>query len=201
MLFELLPAGRGQNEGAENLGLLSLMLLHDWRRHARVRDGELVTLEEQGRALWDAAEISEGLALVDQALTTGPTGPYQVQAAIAALHAQARTPASTDWPQIRALYEKLMEFNASAVIALNHAVAVAMSAGLAEGLALIEALGAAGELDRYYPFHAARADILLRMGRPKESAKAYREALALATNRVEQGFLKRRLLDLLKFEQ
>jgi RNA polymerase sigma-70 factor (ECF subfamily) len=201
VLCELLPAGRGpdgrsQNEGAENLGLLSLMLLHDSRRHARVRGGELVTLEEQDRALWDAAEISEGLALVDQALTTGPTGPYQVQAAIAALHAQARTPAGTDWPQIRALYEKLLEFNASAVIALNHAVAVAMSAGLAEGLALIEALGASGELDRYYLFHAARADILLRMGRPKESAKAYREALALATNRVEQEFLKRRLVDL-----
>jgi RNA polymerase sigma-70 factor (ECF subfamily) len=188
-------------EDAENLGLLSLMMLHDSRRDARVRDRELVTLEEQDRALWDAAEISEGLALVDQALTAGPLGPYQVQAAIAALHAQARTPAATDWPQIAALYEKLLEFNASAVIALNHAVAVAMSAGLAEGLARIEALGTSGELQRYYLFHAARADILLRLGRRAESARAYQEALALSTNRVEQAFLKRRLVQLLEFQQ
>jgi RNA polymerase sigma-70 factor (ECF subfamily) len=134
--------------------------------------------------------------MVDEALTTGPPGPYQVQAAIAALHAQAKTSGDTDWPQIAALYEKLLEFNGSAVIALNHAVAVTKSAGLAEGLSRIEALGASGELDRYYLFHAARADILLRMGRREESAKAYREVLALATNRVEKGFLKRRLVEL-----
>jgi RNA polymerase sigma-70 factor (ECF subfamily) len=190
VLCELLPGD------AENLGLLALMLLHDSRRDARVRERELVTLEEQDRALWDAVEIREGLALVEKALTTGLPGAYQVQAAIAALHAQAKTPAGTDWPQIAALYEKLLEFNGSAVVALNHAVAVAMSAGLSEGLARIDALGASGELDRYYLFHAARADILLRMGRRVESATAYQEALALATNRVEQGFLKRRLLEL-----
>jgi RNA polymerase sigma-70 factor (ECF subfamily) len=190
VLCELLPGD------AESMGLLALMLLHDSRRDARVRSGELVTLEEQDRALWDQAEIVEGLALVERALITGPLGPYQLQAAIAALHAQARTPAGTDWPQIAALYEKLLEFNNSAVIALNHAVAVAMSAGLAEGLQRIDALGASGELDRYYLLHAARADILMRMGRREDSAKAYREALSLATNRVEQGFLKRRLLEL-----
>jgi RNA polymerase sigma-70 factor, ECF subfamily len=190
VLCDLLPGD------AENLGLLALMLLHDSRRDARMRNGELVTLEEQDRQLWDAAEIAEGLALVEKALAAGPLGPYQLQAAIAALHAQARSPRETDWPQIALLYERLLEFNGSAVIALNHAVAVALSAGLAEGLTRIEALGATGELDRYYLFHAARADILSRMGRVEESTRAYREALGLATNRIEQGFLKRRLLEL-----
>ena len=190
VLCELLPGD------SENLGLLALMLLHDSRRPARVRNGELVTLEDQDRSLWDGGEIAEGLVLVEQALTTGLPGPYQLQAAIAALHAQAKTPRDTDWPQIAALYERLREFNGSPVIALNHAVAVAMSLGLTEGLERIDALGVSGQLDRYYLFHAARADILMRLGRREESAEAYREALSLATNRVEQGFLKRRLLEL-----
>jgi RNA polymerase sigma-70 factor (ECF subfamily) len=187
MLCELLPGDAG------NLGLLALMLLHDSRRDARVRDGQLVTLEEQDRSLWDAGEIAEGVALVERALRSGPLGPYPLQAAIAALHAQAKTPAETDWSQIAALYERLLVFQRTPVIALNHAVAVALSAGLAEGLARIDNIGAAGELDRYYLFHAARADILLRMDRREEAATAYRKALALATNRVEQDFLKRRL--------
>ncbi len=187
VLRELLP------DEPENLGLLALMLLHDSRRDARVHAAQLVTLKEQDRSAWDQSEISEGLMLVEKALSRGPVGPYQLQAAIAALHAQARTPEDTDWNQIAALYERLLEFNGSPVIALNHAVAVAMSAGFEQGLKIIEALGASGELDRYYLFHAARADILRRMNRRKEAREAYLQALALATNQIEQDFLKRRM--------
>ena len=179
----------------ENPGLLALMLLHDSRRAARIHNGELVTLEEQNRALWDQNKIAEGLDLVQQAMRRGPVGPYQLQAAIAALHGEAKTPEQTDWQQIAALYEKLLEFNFSPVIALNHAVAIAMSAGLEQGLKQIEALGASGELDRYYLFHAAQADILRRMGRRKDSATAYSKALELATNKVEQQYLRRRLAE------
>ena len=187
LLCELLP-----NE-AENLGLLALMLLHDSRRDARVCDTRLITLEEQDRALWDRNEISEGLRLVEDSLRLGPLGPYQLQAAIGALHAQAETPAKTDWCQIAALYERLLDFNPSPVIALNHAVAVAMGTGLEQGLNRIEAVGKSGELDHYYLFHAARADILLRMNRLEEAATAYQRALALTSNLIEQDFLKRRL--------
>ena len=180
---------------SENIALLALMLLHDSRRAARIRDGQLVTLEEQDRSLWDQNKIAEGLDLIQSAMRRGPVGQYQVQAAIAALHSEAKTPDQTDWPQIAALYEKLFEFNASPVIALNHAVAVAMGSGLAEGLRQIEAVGASGQLDRYYLFHAAQADILRRMGRRKESAMAYGKALELATNSVEQEYLRRRLAE------
>jgi RNA polymerase sigma-70 factor (ECF subfamily) len=179
----------------ENLALLALMLLHDSRRAARVRNGELITLEEQDRTLWNQGKIAEGLSLIQQAMRRGPVGQYQLQAAIAALHSETKTSAETDWQQIAALYEKLLEFNASPVIALNHAVAIAMSAGLAEGLKQIEGVGASGELERYYLFHAARADILRRMGRRKESAAAYDKALELATNRVEQQYLRRRIAE------
>jgi RNA polymerase sigma-70 factor (ECF subfamily) len=187
MLNELLP------DQSETLGLLALMLLHDSRRHARVRDAQLITLEEQDRSLWDQVEISEGLLLVDQALRRGPLGPYQLQAAIAALHAQATTPRDTDWTQVSALYTKLLEFNRSPVIALNQAVAIAMSAGFEAGLRRIDEVGATGELDGYYLLHAARADILRRMNRFDEAAEAYRRALTLTTNRIEQDFLARRL--------
>lgn len=190
MLNELMP------DESENLGLLALMLLHDSRRFARVQDAQLITLEEQDRLLWDQAEIAEGLSLVERALRRGPVGPYQLQAAIAALHAQAKAADETDWNQIAALYSKLLEFNSSKIIALNHAVAVAMSAGFEEGLRRIDAIGATGELDGYYLFHAARADILRRMGRLEDAGEAYRQALALATNRVERGFLARRLAGL-----
>jgi RNA polymerase sigma-70 factor, ECF subfamily len=183
LLSEMLP------DESENLGLLALMLLHDSRRETRVADGQLVTLEEQDRSRWDQAQMHEGLRLVEQALQRRPLGPYQLQAAIAAVHAEAKTAPETDWQQIARLYEKLLEFNGSAVIALNHAAAVAMSGQLEEGLALIDVL----DLDRYYLFHAARADILRRMNRPTEAMEAYRKALALATNRVEQEFLERRL--------
>lgn len=187
VLCELMPAE------PENTGLLALMLLQDSRRRARVKDGELITMDEQDRALWDQAEISDGLALLEHALNSGPAGPYQLQAAIAALHAQSQTPEETDWPQIAALYGRLLELNRSRVIALNHAVAIAMSEGLEPGLTRIDALGASGELDDYYLFHAARADILRRLNRPAEAAVAYERALRLATNRIEQNFLRRRL--------
>ena len=187
VLCDLMPAE------PENLALLALMFLHHSRRYARIRRGELVTLEEQDRSLWDQTAIREGLTLVEKALASGAPGPYQLQAAIAALHAQARTPEQTDWPQIAELYEKLLEHNPSRVIALNHAVAIAMSAGLEAGLKRIDDSGATGELNDYYLFHAARADILRRLNRPTEAAEAYGRALALATNQVERNFLERRL--------
>ncbi len=187
VLTELLP---GQ---PENLGLLALMLLHDSRREARVRDGRLVTLEEQDRSLWDRGKIAEGLQIVERVFRAGPPGPYRLQAGIAALHAQAATPAETDWEQIAELYEHLVALQPTPVIALNHAVAVALSAGLPEGLRRIDSLGASAALDNYYLYHAARADLLWRMKRLDESAEAYRKALALAANRMEQDFLARRL--------
>ena len=190
VLCELLP------RQAENIGLLALMLLQDSRRNARVMNGELVTLEDQDRALWDRAEISEGLMLVEKALMQGQIGLYQVQAAIAALHAQAGAPAEIDWPQIAALYERLLDLHPSPVVALNHAVAVAMSGPIEEGLNRIDDLGRSGTLDRYYLFHAARADLLRRLNHGSEAAAAYQRAVSLATNSVEVDFLNRRLRQL-----
>jgi RNA polymerase sigma-70 factor (ECF subfamily) len=190
VLNDLMP-----NHG-ENLGLLALMLLHNSRREARMRDGQLVTLEDQDRSLWDQNEIEEGLALVNQALRLGQLGTYQLQAAIGALHAESRTAEETDWEQIAALYQRLFDMNPSPVIALNQAVAVAMSAGLQAGLQRIDTLGASGELDGYYLFHAARADIFRRLDRRKEAIEAYRKALTLATNGIEQEFLRKRLATL-----
>jgi RNA polymerase sigma-70 factor (ECF subfamily) len=187
VLCELLPVE------AENIGLLALMLLQHSRRDARVVDGELITLEEQDRSRWDRAAISEGSILVEKALSLGPVGPYQLQAAIAALHAQAVTPEVTDWPQIVALYEKLLERNPSPVIALNRAVAVAMSGRLENGLNGIDDLGRTGVLDQYYLFHAARADLLRRLDRYGEAAEAYKKAASMATNNIEVDFLSRRL--------
>ena len=184
VLCELAPAE------PENLGLLALMLLHNSRREARSVDGALVTLEEQDRSRWDRAAIVEGIALVERALRSGPAGPYQLQAAIAAVHAEAGTAAETDWRQIAALYERLFAMNPSPVIALNHGAAVAMGGRLAEGLELIDGLEG---LDQYYLFHAARADILRRMGRREEAAEGYGRALGLVGNRVEREFLRRRL--------
>ena len=190
VLCELLP------QEAENMGLLALMLLQHSRRETRVVNGELTTLEEQDRSRWDRGAISEGLMLVEKALSLGPVGPYQLQAAIAALHAQAVIPEETDWPQIAALYEKLLELNPSPVIALNGAIAVAMSENLEAGLNRIEELGRTGVLDQYYLFHAARADLLRRLNRNGAAAAAYQKAAALATNPVEVGFLNRRLRQL-----
>ncbi|HEY6307644.1 MAG TPA: RNA polymerase sigma factor [Candidatus Angelobacter sp.] len=187
-LCELLP------QEPENLGLLALMLLQDSRRDARIDgQGRLVTLEEQDRRLWDQKQIQEGLALVHRALPMRAIGPYQLQAAIAALHAEAQSPAETDWRQIAALYQELLRVSPSPVVALNHAVAVAMSGSLEQGLKQMEHLGESGDLEHYHLFHAARADILRRLGRRQEAAGAYRQALRLATNKVEQEYLTQRL--------
>jgi RNA polymerase sigma-70 factor (ECF subfamily) len=188
VLCELMPG-----EPA-NLGLLALMLLQDSRRNARTNNqGELITLEEQDRSLWDRDEIEEGLRLVERALRMGRVGVYQVQAAIAALHAEAATASETDWPQIAALYEQLVRISPSPIVALNQAAAIAMSEGCERGLALVEEAGASGKLDRYYLFHAARADLLRRLNRLEEAATAYRRALTLATNSVERRYIHRRL--------
>lgn len=187
-LCELMP------EAPENLGLLALMLLHDSRREARVNNsGELVPLEEQDRGLWNAAQIAEGLELVQRALHRHEVGPYQVQAAIAALHAEAKTPTDTDWKQIAALYRELARIQPSMTIALNHAAAVAMSEGPAQGLALIDAIGSSEAFGSYYMYHAARADLLRRLGRKSEALSAYRRALSLTANAVERRYLRRRI--------
>ncbi len=181
-------------EDAENLGLLALMLLQNSRRAARVCGGGLVTLEEQDRRLWDRGAISEGLAVFERALGMRQPGPCQVQAAIAALHARARTPDETDWQQIARLYETLMAWNPSPVVALNHAAAVAMSVGPEEGLKRMGGLTAS--LEQYYLFHAACADLFRRLGRNAEAIQAYRCAATLASNSVEREFLNRRMREL-----
>jgi len=178
----------------ENLGLLALMLLHDSRRSARTNSaGELVPLEEQDRSLWLMDQIDEGVRLVECALGLRRAGPYQLQAAIAAVHAEGKTSAQTDWAQIAALYAELARLNPSPVVSLNHAVAVAMSDGLQKGLAMIDALGASGELENYHLYHAARADILRRLNRRDAAATAYQRAITLAANQVEADYLRRRL--------
>ncbi len=184
-------------EDPEGLGLLALMLLHDSRRQARVdARGALVTMEDQDRSLWDRTQIDEGLSLVDSALRMRQIGPYQLQAAIAALHAEAASSPETDWPQIAALYGELARIHPSPVVQLNGAVAIGMSEGPRRGLALIDELGTSGELDRYHLFHAARADMLRRLGSFEAAADAYRRALALMANGVERAYLERRLANL-----
>jgi RNA polymerase sigma-70 factor (ECF subfamily) len=179
---------------AENMGLLSLMLLQNSRRAARVVNGALITLEEQDRSLWDRTAIAEGIVLLENALRLKEPGPYQVQAAIAALHAQADTANDTDWKQIAKLYKTLFAWNPSPVVALNHAVAVAMSSGAEKGLQHIAML--AGSLDQYYLFHAARGDLLRRLERRAEAIDAYRRAAALTTNPIELDFLNRRISEM-----
>jgi RNA polymerase sigma-70 factor (ECF subfamily) len=179
---------------AEASGLVALMLLHDSRRGARLDEaGDLVVLEEQNRSLWDQSKIAEALPLVEEALRGGP-GPFALQAAIAALHCQAARPEDTDWPQIVRLYDVLKRVQPSPIVSLNRAVAVAMVDGPQQGLDLIADL--AGELDNYHLFHAARADLLRRMGSPEEAAKSYTRALALVSNESERRFLERRLREL-----
>jgi RNA polymerase sigma-70 factor (ECF subfamily) len=177
----------------EATGLLALMLLHDSRRDARHNEvGDLVLLEEQDRSLWDHQKIVEALPLVEEALA-GQPGPFTLQAAIAAIHCQAPRATDTDWPQIVRLYELLERLQPSPVVSLNRAVAVAMVDGPQAALKLVEALAAAGDLDEYHLLHAARADLLRRIGAPAEAAKSYVRALALATNEIERRFLERRL--------
>ncbi len=178
----------------EAAGLLALMLLHDARREARTTpEGDLVLLEDQDRARWDADRIAEGQALVQETLRAGRVGAYQIQAAIAALHDEATSWEATDWPQIAELYRRLFALDASPVIELNLAAAVAMADGLAFGLAMMDDLVARGRLDTYPYLHAARADLLRRLGRRSEAAAAYRRALELTDNRAERAFLQRRL--------
>ena len=181
---------------AEAAGLLALMLLHDARRAARLdAHGDLVTLEDQDRGKWDAAEIAEGVVLLNGAPRRGPPGPYQVQAAIAACHATAATAPDTDWAQIAGLYEQLARFLPTPVVELNHAVAVAMAQGPAAGLPLVAALEASGKLAGYHLLPATRADLLRRLGRLPEAAIAYRQALEEASTDAERRFLRRRLAE------
>jgi RNA polymerase sigma-70 factor, ECF subfamily len=182
---------------SEVAGLLALMLLHDARRAARVsaNDDGPVTLEEQNRSLWDQVEIAEGQTLVERALRLGRLGPYQLQAAIAAIHAEAQTPEATDWRQIAALYGLLAELTPSPVIELNRAAAIAMADGPEAGLALIDRPEVAGPLTDYRWFHAARADLLRRLERCTEAAAAYARALELAENGAERAYLARRLAE------
>ena len=176
---------------AEVLGLAALMVLHDARRDARTApDGSLVLLEEQDRSSWNRARIAEGLRLLERASSLRATGPYQLQAAIAAVHCRAEQPQDTDWRAIALLYERLARLAPSPVVELNRAVAVAMAEGPARGLELVDALEG---LEHYRLLHSTRADLLRRMERPAEAAASYRRALELATNEAERAFLERRL--------
>jgi RNA polymerase sigma-70 factor (ECF subfamily) len=178
---------------AEATALVALMLLHDARRQARVDDaGDIVVLEEQDRSRWDQAQIAEALPLVDEALHGG-AGPFAVQAAIAAVHCQAARPEDTDWPQIVRLYDLLERVQPSPIVSLNRAVAVAMADGPEPGLALIDGLAENNDLAQYHLLHAARADLLRRLGSLGEAAESYLRALALVTNDSERRFLERRL--------
>ena len=181
---------------SEALGLLALMLLTDSRRDARqAPSGEPVLLDDQDRSLWDQAKIADGLATLERSVRLGPIGPYVIQASIGAVHARSATPAETDWRRISALYATLDEIAPSPVVALNHAVAVAMSDGPEQGLALIDAERVAGELAEYRWMHSARADLLRRLGRNAEAAKAYERAIALSDNAAELAYLGRRLAE------
>ena len=191
VLAELMP------DEPEALGLLSLMLLQDSRRAARIDDtGELVTLEEQDRDLWDKPRIEEACGVLDRAVRLRHPGPYQLQAAIAACHAQAPTAADTDWREIAVLYARLSEFAPTAVVLLNRAVAVATADGPAAGLALVDKLEQTGALSEYYLLPATRADLLRRLRRDGEAAAAYRRALELVPTEPERRFLRRRLSEL-----
>ena len=190
LLVQLLPE-------PEALGLLALMLLQESRRAARsTASGDVVLLEDQDRTRWNAQQIAEGTALVERALASRRFGPYTVQAAIAAVHAEASNAAATDWKQIVALYDLLLRMNPSPVVELNRAVAVAMSDGPEAGLALVEALLGRRELEDYHLAHAARADLCRRLGRAAEARAAYQRALELARQEPERRFLERRLKEI-----
>lgn len=178
-------------QSAEARGLLALMLLHDSRRETRLDAAdELVLLDEQDRTRWDRAKIHEGIAVLDEALALGDPGPYQVQAAISALHAEAATPDATDWPQITALYHTLAVMIPSPVVEVNRAVAVAMAQGPTAGLALLHQIEG---VEEYYPYHAARADLLRRTNQRDAAADAYEQAITLCGNSAERAYLQRRL--------
>jgi RNA polymerase sigma-70 factor, ECF subfamily len=192
VLHELLP-------DPEVTGLLALMLLHEARRPARATaTGELVLLDEQDRTLWNRAQIADGQAFVEQALASRRFGLYTLQAAIAAVHAEAARAADTDWPQIVGLYDVLLRIEPSPVVELNRAAAVAMRDGPAAGLALIDAILVRGDLADYQPAHSARADLCRRIGRTEEARESYQRALALTRQEPERRFLERRLQELVK---
>lgn len=192
VLVDLLP------ESAEARGLLALMLLHDSRRETRLdAAGELVLLEDQDRARWDQAKIREGIAVLYDALLMRTPGVYQVQAAISALHAEAPTTEATDWPQIAALYDTLAAMTPAVVVQINRAVAVAMAWGVQSGLDLLLTFEAQAE--DYYPYHAARADLLRRTNQREAAADAYERAIALCGNLTERAYLQRRLDEMLSF--
>lgn len=187
LLVDLLPE-------PEAAGLLALMLLHESRRAARTTpDGEIVLLDDQDRSRWDRALIEEGTALVEQALRSRRFGPYTLQAAIAAVHAEAPAASATDWAQIAGLYDVLLRVDPSPVVELNRAVAVAMRDGPAAGVAIIDAILARGDLAEYALAHSARADLCRRLGRVEEARAAYERALALTKQEPERRFLERRL--------
>ena len=187
LLVDLLP-------DAEAIGLLALMLLQDSRRAARTSpSGELVLLDDQDRSLWDHGQVAEGTRLVERALSTGRVGPYSLQAAIAALHAGAPTAAATDWGEIVGLYDLLLRVDASPVVELNRAVAVAMRDGAAAGLSLVDAILARGDLAEYRFAHAARAEFCRRLGRTNDAGASYARALALTRLEPERRFLERRI--------
>jgi RNA polymerase sigma-70 factor (ECF subfamily) len=191
-LGRLVRALMGPATPAEATGLLALMLLHDSRREARLDEaGDLILLEDQDRGRWNRAQITEALPLVEESLRGG--GPYALQAAIAAVHCRAARSEDTDWPQIVRLYDRLERLEPSPVVALNRAAAVAMVDGPRAALALVDELAAVGELERYHLLHAARADLLRRLGSLKDAAAGYARALALVTNDAERRFLERRL--------
>ncbi|MBI4400248.1 MAG: RNA polymerase sigma factor [Nitrospirae bacterium] len=187
LLIELLPE-------PEALGLLALMLLHDSRRSARTSPtGELVLLEDQDRSLWNRDQITKGVSLVERSLSSRRVGPYTLQAAIAAVHAEAPIAAATDWSQIVGLYELLFQADPSPVVELNRAVAVAMRDGPLAGLTLIDAILARSDLENYHLAHAARADLCRRLGRTAEARASYERALGLTKQEPERRFLERRL--------
>ena len=191
ILAEILPVPEPEAEG-----LLALMLLHDARRPARTNAaGEFVPLTEQDRTRWDQSRAQEGHAVLEGALRRAAPGPYLIQAAISALHTQATSPEDTDWPQIMLLYEGLLQLQPTPVVALNHAVAVAMARGPEAGLQLLDALEQEGRLSDYQPLHAARADLLRRQGALGAAAAAYRQALDLTTNPRQATYLERRLAE------
>jgi RNA polymerase sigma-70 factor, ECF subfamily len=191
LVVELLP------DEAGSLGLLALMLLHDARREARAgAGGELILLEEQDRGLWNREQIARGIELVERALRAGPRDRYAIQAAIAAVHAEAGSAEATDWRQIAALYGVLARVAPSPVIEVNRAVAVGMAEGPARGLELLAEVARAAALAGYYPFHAARADLLRRLGRHEEAAAAYAQTLALTENAAARAYLSRRLAEM-----
>ena len=191
ILVGLLP------QSAEARGLLALMLLHDSRRETRLdAAGELVLLDEQDRSRWDREKMDEGIAILDEALTLREPGPYQIQAAISALHAQSPAPEATDWPQIAALYGTLAVMTRSMVVEVNRAVAVGMAEGAQAGLQLLLRLEAQAE--DFYPYHAARADLLRRTGQREAAADAYQRALDLCSNHTERAYLQRRVDEMLK---